>query len=99
MNLHTLLVSEMNANIMKIWLEVVCTSHFGVGQKKNLNKTFSISSLFSQIMDSKWHLRFVFLWSTALVSGVVPLNLLSIFLTESSLKLSVSSTIQTSLIL
>ena len=33
------------------------------------------------------------------MSGVVLLNLLSIFLTESSLKLSVSSTIQTSLIL
>ena len=43
--------------------------------------------------------RFVLLWSTALMSGVVLLNLLSIFLTESSLKLSVSSTIQTSLIL
>ena len=33
------------------------------------------------------------------MSGVVLLNLLSIFLTESSLKLSISSTIQTSLIL
>ena len=33
------------------------------------------------------------------MSGVVLLNLLSIFLTESSLKLSVSSTVQTSLIL
>ena len=39
------------------------------------------------------------LWSTALMSGVMLLNLLSIFLTESSLKLSVSSTFQTSLIL
>ena len=43
--------------------------------------------------------RFIFLWSTALMSRVVLLNLLSIFLTGSSLKLSVSSTIQASLIL
>jgi len=43
--------------------------------------------------------RFILLWSTALMSRVVLLNLLSIFLTGSSLKLSVSSTIQTSLIL
>ena len=43
--------------------------------------------------------RFVLLWSTAPMSRVVLLNLLSIFLTESSLKLFVSSIIQTSLIL
>ena len=43
--------------------------------------------------------RFVLLWSTALMSGVVLLNLLSIFLNEPNLKLSVSSKIQTSQIL
>ena len=43
--------------------------------------------------------RFVLLWSTTLMSGVVLLNLLSIFFIESSLKLSVSTTIQTSPIL
>jgi len=43
--------------------------------------------------------RFILLWSTALMSRVVLLYILFIFLTESSLKLSVSSTIQTSLVL
>ena len=52
----------------------------------------------SQLLTIKNH-RFVLLWNTDLMSGVVLLNLLSIFLTESSLKLSVSSTIQSSLIL
>ena len=43
--------------------------------------------------------RFFLLWNTSLMSGMLPLNLHSIFLTGSSLKLSVSSTIQTSLLL
>ena len=58
-----------------------------------LLKAVAISHLSCQLYTNP---RFVLLWSTAPMSGVVLLHLLSIFSTMSSLKLPGSSTIQTS---